>query len=723
MGKKTSSNNKIRLICWLIALLTFVIFSKAIICGFTNYDDPVYVTENPHVHAGLCVNSIKWAFSSLYAANWHPVTWLSHMLDWQIYGSKPAGHHFTSLLIHIVNSILLFLLLNKITGRIRCSALVAVLFAIHPLHVESVAWIAERKDVLSTMFCMLTMLAYVQYTKQRLKLLYLCMIAAYVIGLMAKPILVSLPLLLLLLDYWPLARFKDKNISSKSIFAEKVPLVLLAAASCYVTIIAQRSYGALNSFEKVPVNIRIPNAIVSFLIYLRKTIWPNDLAVFYPHPVNTIPVVLVAFSTVFTVCVTIFALAQFKKKPYLTFGWLWYIVSLVPVIGLVQVGGQAMADRYTYLPLIGIFIAVVWGVSDFLQSFTIGHKVMSAIGYSLALLIIAALCGCTWKQVGYWHNSYTLFSHAARITRENAVVDNNLGLALFERKKITQAAELFKRALANSPFDAKAHINLANTYAVQRKFKPAEYELISAIQYDPKEPKTYYNLGNIYSMENKLDKAIRCYSKSLEIDPGFFEAQLNMGNALSLKNRPVEAIEHFNEAININPCSPQVHYAIADAFSSIGRKNEAAQHYYRSLRIHSNSPIVHFHLALVLDDMGNISEAVKHYQIYLKTNPKSPEASNNLAWIFATSSDKNLRNPAEAVRLAEIACKYTQNKRPDFMDTLAAAYASKGDYGKAVSVANTALNTAFSTKQPALAADIRQRQRLYLAQKPYRSDS
>jgi hypothetical protein len=498
---------------------------------FINYDDGLYIMENPHVQAGFTLESIKWAFTTGHAANWHPLTWLSHMLDFEIYGLNPMGHHWTNLQIHIVNSILLFLVLKMMTGALWQSGFVAALFALHPLHVESVAWVSERKDVLSTFFWILSMWAYARYVRQSDKKQYLLLILFFTLGLMSKPILVTLPFVLLLLDFWPLSRLQSAakghyNFSYKTLaglILEKVPLFALSAISCIITFFVQQHGGTVRSLEAVPLDLRFANALFSYLSYLGKTIWPQNLALIYPFPSISMFWQII-LSLPLMVCISVMVIRLARGFPYLVTGWLWYLGTLVPVIGLVQVGIQSMADRYTYIPLIGIFIIVAWGLAD------ISCRWRSQKTY-IALLSGAVLTSCmvgTWLQVQKWQNSITLLNHTINVTRNNGMAHYVFGLALDQQSRLEEAVLQYNKALQIKPEFAMAHNKLGTALSRQRKLNEAIYHYDRARQIDPNYSTAYYNLAKAYLSLNKIETAIYYLHETLRIDPDMTIALFNL---------------------------------------------------------------------------------------------------------------------------------------------------------------------------------------------------
>ena len=544
---------------------------------FINYDDNAYITDNAQVQKGLTSKGIIWAFTTSHTGNWHPLTWISHMLDCELYGLNPEGHHLTNVLFHMANAILLFVVLRWMTGAIWRSGLVAALFALHPLHVESVAWAAERKDVLSTFFWMLTMVAYVHYVNRPGGKRYLLVLITFSLGLMAKPMLVTLPFVLLLLDYWPLNRFNpravpgsvedqplgfrssgdDKSPILKAVM-EKTPLFLMSLFSCVVTVMAQQEAGAISTLEIVPFKLRIANGLVSVVAYMGKMIWPQDLAVFYPHPVSDLQIWKPVVAGLFLLILSTVALWVAQRCRYVLVGWLWYLGTLVPVIGLVQVGEQAMADRYTYVPLIGLFIVVVWGFADLVKGWRSRRWVVSV---SAAVMVLALMAG-SWLQVAHWKNSVRLFKHALDATSNNYVA--------------------------------------------------------------------HYTLGNALALQGNLTGSVSHYNKALQIHPNFAEAHNNLGNALALQGNLTGAISHYNKALQINPDHAEAHRNLAVGLDRQGRHQEAIQHYAEVLRISPHDAQSHNNLGVALAEQGRLKEAVAHFTEALRIDPNFKEAQRNL---------------------------------------------------------------------------------------------
>jgi tetratricopeptide (TPR) repeat protein len=554
-------------------------------------DDNLLVYENPQVLAGLSKEGAIWAFTQYHAEYWHPVTWLSHMLDCQLFGLRPGLHHLTSLLFHLANCVLLLLILRKMTGALWRSAFVAALFAIHPLHVESVAWVAERKDVLSAFFWFLTIWAYARYAEQPGLKRYLLVLLFFGLGLMAKPMVVTLPFVLILLDYWPLGRLQlhtvrtvsDFDIPTSSLFhlvREKIPLFVLTAVTIVATVVVQEKVGALKSLEAFPLTTRIANALVSYTGYIAKMIWPHNLAVYYPHP-GTIPVWQVAGSGLLLLCISVMVIKAAKNRPYLAVGWLWYLGTLVPVIGLVQVGSQAMADRYTYLSLVGLFIMIAWGLPSLLAGWRHGRN---AFAIASAILLLGCVAG-TWRQVGHWQNSITLFQHTVNVTSDNHFAHNNLGVALARGGRLGEATYHYSQALRIKPDRAEVHNNLGNALAAQGNVDRAVDHYYQALEIDPNNARAYNNLGNLLANQGKTEEALNHYTEALRLEPDYVGAHYNLGTALAEQGRTEEAINHLTEALRIMPYWAGAHNNLGVLLERRGRLDEAIRHYSEALRL------------------------------------------------------------------------------------------------------------------------------------------
>ncbi|MGA2465783.1 MAG: tetratricopeptide repeat protein [Thermodesulfobacteriota bacterium] len=620
-------------LCLIVVILA--VFWKVHDCEFVSFDDYPYVAENPYVKAGLTFKSVTWAFTAMHANNWHPLTWLSHMLDCELYGLNPAGHHLTNLLFHIGNTLLLFLVLKWMTGILWRSGFVAALFALHPLHVESVAWVAERKDVLSTFFWMLTMWAYVRYAKGPRIDRYLLVLLFFALGLLSKPMLVTLPFVLLLLDYWPLERFQfgqlsgnrnpysSKSTSSSNqralsfrLVLEKVPFLALSAVSSFLTFIAQQKGGTVKSFELFSLENRIANALVSYVNYIEKMIWPHPLAILYPHP-GMLPIWQVIGAGLLLVCVSVLAIHSARRHPYLVMGWLWYLGTLVPVIGLVQVGMQAMADRYTYVPLIGLFVIIAWAVPDILKEWRY-RKIVFNILASLVLSIFMIL---TRMQIQYWKNSIALFGHTVKVTVNNHIAEDGLGLALAHQGRLDEAIAHFAESLRIYPNYYATHYNLGLALALQGNIEKAMIHYAEALRLKPNYAEAHNKLGIALIHEGRKKEAIAHFTEAVQIKPDYVEAYSNLGDSLAEQGRIEEAISHYNKALSINPDSAEIHYNLGVALAQKGKIQEGIAHLSRALRIKPHFPEAHFSLALAYLMAGNRSSALAEYEILRKIKP------------------------------------------------------------------------------------------------------
>ena len=504
-------------ICIALAALTWIVFGQTLWHDFINYDDPRYVYENTKITSGLSLSGIAWAFTHIHSMNWHPLTTISHMIDCQLYGLRPGWHHFTNVLLHTVAVILLFLALQQMTRAFWRSALVAAVFAIHPLRVESVAWIAERKDVLSGVFFMLTLLAYVHYVRLPSVRRYLVVVFVSAFGLMSKPSLVTLPFVLLLLDYWPLDRMRGQSWRR---VLEKIPLIALSAVSSIATFVAQK--GAVGWTEELPVLERINNAVVSYVLYISQMLWPVRLAVFYPHPENRLPLWEIICSLLLLISISAVAIALRRQRPYLVTGWLWYLGMLVPVIGLVQVGWQGRADRYTYLPQIGLYIAGIWAAADL----TALWRYQRTIASTGAMLAIGVLSWRAWGQTGYWHDSETLFRHVLAVTKNNDVAENNLGIVFLRQGKLDDAISLLQAAVDLRPDNSPAHENLAKALLQKGEVEDALIHYQQLLKLQPDNIEVHNIVGTVLIQQGRLREGVEEWQKVLAI-------QSDNGNAMS----------------------------------------------------------------------------------------------------------------------------------------------------------------------------------------------
>jgi Flp pilus assembly protein TadD len=608
------------LIALILAVITVIAFWGVLGNQFIRFDDDTYITANPNVQTGLTSRNLLWAFNVGYCGNWHPLTWISHMLDCRLFGLNPRGHHAVNLAFHVLNVLLLFFVLVRMTKSGWKSALVAALFAVHPLHVESVAWAAERKDVLSAFFWMLAMGAYVLYAERPSAGRYLAVMILFALGLTAKPMLVTLPLALLLLDYWPLGRLtfgKPAPKGSRSLRAlaiEKIPLFVLCAGSAVITFIAQQRKEAVSSLDLIPLGVRIENALVSYASYIVKMLVPRNLAPLYPHPVAALPVWQVAGASLLLAAMTFFVIKARRSRPYLLVGWLWYIVTLIPVIGLVQVGGQAMADRYTYVPLIGLFIMGIWGMGDG-ETRGRGDTGARRLGMAAAAVVLGALIIGTRIQVGYWHDEVSLFSHTLRSTRSNYVIHNSLGLALSEQGRSEEAIAEFQKALEIAPNYVSALLDLGIEVWKQGKTDEAITLFKKAISVNPGYSDSYFNLGTAYDSQGDYPAAVAQYTKALELNPMNLEAHVNLGNILAHSGSYEEALKHYRTVLSVNPLQIEARVNLATSLLKLGDRQAAIEQYLEAIRIKPDYAIAHGNLAVIYYYVGRYADAWREIRI------------------------------------------------------------------------------------------------------------
>ena len=624
-------------LCLIIAIL--VSYSQVINFDFVGYDDELYVTENLNVQKGFTAKGLKWAFTTFHSANWHPITWLSHMLDCEFYGLNPTGHHWTNVEFHIANTLLLFFILQYMTGAIWKSSFVAALFALHPLHVESVAWVAERKDVLSTFFWLLTILVYLRYIEKQVLIRYFMILLFFILGLMSKPMLVTLPFVLLLFDFWPLKRFQFKNDLQSDrvtffgfqgflrLFLEKIPLFILVVISCCLTFLAQKNSEAVKSLESLPLIDRISNALVSYVTYALKTIWPSNLAVFYPHPGNTLPAGQIIGAALLIAVVIFLSIHTLKKYPYIIVGLFWYLGTLVPVIGLVQVGDQAMADRYTYIPLIGFFIVVSWGVFDFLKKWHY-HTIILILSAISAICVLAV---CTFLQLGYWQNGITLFEHAIKVTNKNCVAHNNLGMILFKEEKFDEAVFHYDEVLKIKPNDNGALYNKGCALRDKRDLDKAAFFFKESLKINPDYAEAHNGLAYILFVQGKPDEAILHYRNALKIKPDFTEAYNNLANVLCFQGEIDKAVLLYKEALSLDPENVDIHYNIGIFYKKQGKLKKAMTHLAQAIKIDPDYANAYNEIGVILFQQGKYKKAGIFFSKAVQIKPSYTDARKNIA--------------------------------------------------------------------------------------------
>jgi tetratricopeptide (TPR) repeat protein len=651
------------------------VFGQTIRYDFVNFDDDLYVYNAPAIQAGLTIKGVALAFVTQHARNWHPLTTLSHMLDCQLYGLNAGGHHATNVVLHTIAVLLLFRVLQQMTGAVWRSAIVAALFAVHPLHVESVAWVSERKDVLSAVFFFLMLGAYVRYARAASITRYLTVVVLFAAGLMSKSMLVSVPIVLLLIDYWPLRRFEQHSLTPakskisehrdqrrmiRRLLLEKIPLLILSTGACIITFVLQKR--ATGAIPPLPFLWRVQNAFASYVIYAWKILWPPRLAVFYPHPNDTLATWEVILAIGFLAAITAAAIVFRRERPYLFTGWFWYTVILVPVIGLVQVGEQGHADRYTYLPHIGLFLVVVWLAAD--VATVRQSRSRLAVTTTVAALLILALVWMAFIQTSYWRNSETLWTHALAVMADNDVAHNNLGYLCVDRDELDKAISHFDAALRIRSNKRDAH----------------------------------YDVGSAFM-------------------------QMNLANALARKGQSDEAMVHYDEAIRLQPYYADAYYNRGSVLFAKGRIDEAVADWEKTLQIQPSYADAHTGLGNALLRKSSLREAITHYEQALALAPEDPHSRNNIAWVLATSSDASIRDGAKAVELAEVAVTLSGGREPRFLRTLAAAYAESGRFSEALAAARQAATVARMQGKTGPANRLDRDLMLYRAHLPLREDS
>lgn len=573
----------------MLAVATLVLYLPVTHHPFVNYDDDRYVTENPHVRQGLTTATVKWALTSTEQANWHPLTWMSHAFDCSLYRLNAGGHHFTSVLLHVINVLLLFLFLAWSTGRFGPSFFVAALFALHPMEVESVAWVAERKNVLCTTFFLLALLTYRWFARKPDWKRYLAVATLFSAGLASKPMVITLPFVLLLLDYWPLRRNEPEDpdiqrVSWPKLILEKLPLLALSVGSALITMRAQRAGGAVRSITEFSFGVRIANAIVAYAMYLWKMVWPLRLAPLYPHPGSSLAASQVALAALVLIVITVFAI-RFRSHRYLLVGWLWFLGTLVPVIGLVQVGEAAMADRYAYLPLIGVFLMIAFGVEDLAES----SRFRRPLAFSGAMVLLA-LAVLSWRQIGYWRSSVELWSHALAVTQNNFIAEDNLGGALILEDKEEEAYPHFEAAAQINPRDPMSRSNLGAYFQTHNRLREAisEYAVAVSLTSDPALlAQSYSNMGAAYRELGEDEQAQKNFGESLRLNPSQFNAWIGLGLLAEKRGEIGEAITDLSHSVEIQP-TPEAFFHLGRLLAQVGHVPEAIGAYQRALQLAPN---------------------------------------------------------------------------------------------------------------------------------------
>jgi tetratricopeptide (TPR) repeat protein len=704
-----------------LALLVLAAYSPVHSNQFINLDDWTYITANPHVQLGLSAESIAWAFTSTTSANWHPLTMLSLQLDWQLFGNSPRAVHWTNVLLHAASSWLLLLVLYRWTGNLWPSAGVAALFALHPLRVESVAWAAERKDVLSGLFFMLTLLAYGWYAAVPSCRRYLLVAGLFTMGLLAKPMLVTVPCLCLLLDYWPLRRWRvawSKHGPDAGpaplpqplgrLVLEKIPLLLLAGAASAIAVLSQRGGESLKTLADVSLARRLETALLAPVVYLRKMVWPNDLAPFYPFPRDGYPVWHVAAGTILLLSISVLCWQQRYRRPYLIVGWLWYLGMLVPVIGLVQVGNQTWADRYTYLPMIGILIAAAWLVRELVTMRVLRSE--AAIGLVGAMLL---LCGVsTYFQTGYWHDDKRLWTHTLEVTskEDNDVAHNNLGIYLAGQDQThwPQAREHFAAAVAANPHNQQAQTNLARVLIKLGETDQAVQRLETALKVNSKNDMAHVLLARLCLESGKREEGLSHLQAALEITQQNPQTHELLGLIYQQQGRLAEAAEQFAAMTQLAPNSAEAHAQLGFALCRLSRWKEAIGALGRAAALRPESAPVYLHLGYAHYEKGDIDEATAAYDAASQRAPGWQAGLQHDIWALLSGSPAESARAAETLPGAQQLCQATHFRNPQYLDTLAAVYAAGGHFAEAVPLAQRALELARATQQSDLVKQIQE---------------
>lgn len=696
---------------------------------FLSFDDPEYVTENEQVQSGLNRSTIRWAFTTFDNSNWHPLTWLSLIADYQLYGLKyPAGYHANNLLLHIANVLLLFGVLRAMTGMVARSAVVAALFAVHPLHVESVAWISERKDVLSTLFWLLTMAGYALYARRPQFSRYLLVVVAFALGLMAKPMLVTLPFVLLLLDYWPLRRIVwannkliPKNQSKlktepsipvqslRRLLGEKLPLLAMSVGSCLVTVDAQQA--ALSAIP-VGLHFRVLNALLSYFSYVLKMFWPTNLSAFYPHPLYPTADTLViaeALGVGSIIVIITFLVIRERNHPYLAVGWFWYLGTLVPVIGLMQVGGQGMADRYTYVPLIGLFMAIVWGVADRFPSGLHSER-------NLALTSAFAIGLCTilsWIQSSYWSNDLTLWQHGVECNGHNYFAQFNVACALDKLGREDEAIGHYRAALQDFPEHVSSLHRLGVLLFNRGQVKEGMQQLARALEIDPNGSQSHLDLGTMLETQGAIDQAVYHFKQAVRVSPDSANAQLTLGMALLRLNETQGAIQHLSSANQLDPSNPEILHNLGVAFELHGTILQALPYYQQAVRCQPTNATYRFSFGEALQESGHTDAAAAEFDAGMHLGPQWAETADLSAQRLLSAAPTARSRAPMAWLLARRVCAATHRQQPTYLNTLAAAEAALGKFDEAIRTAKEAIRVATEQRQPELASKIAQHLQQY----------
>jgi Flp pilus assembly protein TadD len=738
-GKATASGNEparrpvivIAISIGLVAI-TWVVFGQTLRFPFVSFDDPGYVTANRAVRAGLSLSGMGWAFTHVSNANWHPLTIISHMLDCTIFGQNAGGHHFTNVLLHSLAVLLLFGVLRNLTGATWRSAFVAALFAIHPLRVESVAWVAERKDILSGIFFFLIVGAYARYARSPSVLRYVVVALLFALGLLCKPMLVTVPFVLLLVDYWPLGRFSNKGPGLARLFLEKLPLLALSGLSSLATVLAQQE--TIAAMQRLTMSARIANALVAVAIYIRQMFLPIGLAVLYPHPNKNLPPWEVFSALTIVLAITAAAWMQRRKRPYGLTGWLWYLIMLLPVIGIVQVGLQAHADRYTYLPQIGLYILVTWLAVDLTSRWRSRRIILATLGG----VVVVALAATAFVQTMYWRDSFVLWMHAAEVTKNNDTAEAALSALYLKEGDLANAISHAQTEVQIRPNSDEGHSRLGIALFREGRRAEALSEFRKVEQLRPNYPDVHYNLGTILLEENRLDEAIEEFrheeqSPQEKVDPNDMRRdpggekyrdealfRANFGAALSRRGKFDDALEQFRRVLASDPNYPKVHYNVGNIALQRGDLEQAITEFRKELEIQPNDSMTHADLGVALAQQGQSRDALDEWNKAVAAAPNNLNALCNLAWVLSTNKNASIRDGTKAAALARTAADLTNGDNPRVLRILAAAYAESGDFDKATETAERARDVAESQGNSDLAKTLEGNIESFKAHQPLR---
>jgi tetratricopeptide (TPR) repeat protein len=635
------------IICIVLAVVTIVVYWQVNKFDFVNFDDNIYITDNTHLQSGITLAGIHWAFSTKHADLWNPLVWLSFMFDYQLFGLNAGGYHLTNLILHILSTLLLFRLFNHMTGEIWKSSFVAALFALHPLHVESVAWVSERKDVLSAFFWMLTLYLYVRYAGKPDMKRYLLVLFTFILALISKPMVVTLPVIMILLDYWPLGRFHFRETENKLkgitfgkdhllLVLEKIPFMILSIAIIIITISGPDNPGKIQYL----LRFRVSNAFVSFITYLEKAFWPHDMAVFYNFPTQ-IPVWQVAGASLLIITVTIFVFITAKRFPSLFVGWFWYAITIAPVIGVIQLSNHPMADRYYYLPSIGIAVMLAWGVPVFIKNEKIRKKILFPAG----ITFLAMLSVLTWQQCSYWENTVSLFNHALQVTKNNYLAHNNLGVTLLNEGKIAEAICHYNKSINIKPDYINAYINLGNAYTKLGEHQKAFENFNKAITINPNylnNFNAYNKRGIAYAQQGKYTYAINDFNKAISLKSDYADAYYNRGVTYANMGQYQQAIDNYNESIILQPDYPFAYYNRGVAYTNKGQYQRAVDDYNKAIQLKPDYADAYYNRGISQYIMGRYQPAIEDFSQTIHLKEDDANAYNSRAIVYLNQGNKKL---------------------------------------------------------------------------------